>query len=223
MKEVFEVSFSPGNLPYTILLGMVLFYWITVMIGALDISFLDVDLDTDVDADIDADADMETDIDGAEGSLSALDTMLTFMNLRDIPFMIMFSIFSLILWMGALIGNHLFGDNSWLFYLLAFFPNVIGSLLITKVVTTPLRPFFRAFKDTGDARVEMVGQICTMVTDADTKRLGQAEVTLSGAPLRLNVKTWKDRTLKKGDRAIVIEKSENGDYYIVEEFKEWEN
>lgn len=223
MREVFEVSFSPGNLPYTILLGVVLFYWLTVMIGALDISFLDVDLDTDVDVDLDVDADMEADVDGADGTFSTLDTLLTFMNLRDIPFMIMFSVFSLILWMGALIGNHLLGDNSWMFYILAFFPNVIGSLLITKVVTMPLRPFFRAFKDTGDARVEILGQICTMVTDADTTRLGQAEVTLSGAPLRLNVKTWKNRALKKGDRAIVIEKSENGDYYIVEEFNEWEN
>jgi len=221
MREVFDVSLTGANLPYTILLGLVLLYWISVIIGALDISFLDVDIDAD--ADIDVDADIEADLDGAEGAFSALDTLLTFMNLRDIPFMIVFSIFSLILWMGALIGNHLVGGQSWLFYLLAFFPNILGSMLITKVVTTPLRPLFRAFKDTGDARVEVVGQICTIVSPADSQRLGQAEVTLSGAPLLLNVKTWKETALGKGQRAIVIEKSKDGDYYIVEEFNEWEN
>ena len=57
MGELFELSVSGANLPFTIMLGLVILYWVGVILGALDIELFDFDLDLDGDADIDVDAD----------------------------------------------------------------------------------------------------------------------------------------------------------------------
>ena len=43
MLELFREAISPPNLLYTLLLGLVMIYWVTVLIGALDLDFLNVD------------------------------------------------------------------------------------------------------------------------------------------------------------------------------------
>ena len=92
MKEIIEAAFSPVNIIPTILLLFVLFYWIIVIVGVINMDFLDVDvdmdadidLDVDVDADIDVDTDMDidahTDIDPG-ASISWLNHVLVFFGL----------------------------------------------------------------------------------------------------------------------------------------------
>ena len=45
MGEILREAITTTHLPYTVLLGLVLFYWLTVFIGALDLEFMDIDID----------------------------------------------------------------------------------------------------------------------------------------------------------------------------------
>ena len=51
LAELWSICVQGPNLPYTILLGFVLIYWLTVILGFLDLSTLDLDVDIDMDVD----------------------------------------------------------------------------------------------------------------------------------------------------------------------------
>ena len=72
MLEFFNTVFSPANVISSGLLMLVVVYWITVMLGAIDLDFLDFDIDIDGDVDMDADID--------QGGLLWLNHILTFFN-----------------------------------------------------------------------------------------------------------------------------------------------
>ena len=63
MDQLLDAALSAVNIPFTVLFVLVLLYWITVIIGLLDIDSLDVDVHADADFDFDADLDVDADID----------------------------------------------------------------------------------------------------------------------------------------------------------------
>jgi len=52
-----EIFFLPSNLIPTILFLVIVLYWITVLLGALDFDVFDFDLDIDTDVDTDMEMD----------------------------------------------------------------------------------------------------------------------------------------------------------------------
>ena len=52
MGELFTEAFAAYNLPLTLFLGLVFLYWLLVIVGALDLDFLNIDLDHDFHADV---------------------------------------------------------------------------------------------------------------------------------------------------------------------------
>jgi len=94
MYELIQTAFSPVNLIYTFLLIIVIMYWLSIIIGALDFGSFDIDfdIDADVDIDIDVDAEIET------GSSSNLAGVLHFFNFGKLPFMVIMSFAVLFAW-----------------------------------------------------------------------------------------------------------------------------
>ena len=58
MNELIQLALHPFNIVYTMLLIIAVLYWLTVIIGVLDINALDINFDLDVDSDIDIDGEM---------------------------------------------------------------------------------------------------------------------------------------------------------------------
>ena len=56
MIELISIAFSPLNIVFTVLLILIVLYWITVILGVLDVDLFDIDFDTDVDVDAEVDA-----------------------------------------------------------------------------------------------------------------------------------------------------------------------
>ncbi len=218
MQELFNVAILTLNLPFTILLVLVVIYWISVIVGAMDLSFLDFDLDVETDADVD----VETDV--SISSTAGLHLkLLRFVNLAYIPLMVIVSIFVVSLWIGAILGNYYFNPGmSPLIGLVIFIANFIIAVIVTKILTTPLKPLFKSLNHAA-SKTEIIGTLCTLKYNLEVGRMGQAEVEIGGAPVLINVKIEKDPKMEKGDKALVIMESENKEYYIIEEFKEWEN
>ncbi|MEL6844757.1 MAG: hypothetical protein AAFP02_16220, partial [Bacteroidota bacterium] len=83
MHDLFREAISGPNLLYTILLGFVLLYFLSVLLGALDLEFFEIELDADVDIDVDVDMDMDVDAeaDADIGGGGMFVSVLSFLNI----------------------------------------------------------------------------------------------------------------------------------------------
>lgn len=240
MLEVLSESIRWVNLPFTVLLGMVLLYWLMVAIGIVDATmFGDIGSDLHVGSDVQADAHVELhaeahadlgteldgdlghdafspgepvhvgdhggssrDVAGHDGTL--LFQTLSFLNVGQVPLMLVISVLSVFLWFGSMVSNHYLTGGSTLLALLMLVPNLAVSLVATRYFTLPFRFLFRRLNRDPEDHKPLIGQRCTIVTSEATEEFGQAEIATNGAPLLLNVRTLEQARLVKGDIAVVV-------------------
>jgi hypothetical protein len=129
---------------------------------------------------------------------------LKFVNLGEVPVMVVLSVLILSMWTFGIVANFYWTDGNNLLALAFFAANVVVSVVITRYVTLPLKPLFRVLSKQYDEPVKIVGQHCRVVTSEATPEFGQAEITTSGVPLLIHVRTLNDATLHKGDVAVVV-------------------
>ena len=214
MKALFEFAMAGANVIPTLLLIFIMFYWLTVLIGAIDMDAFDIDLD--MDADVDAGTDLG---DGhAEGGLEWLNSLLRFFNLGRIPLMVFLTFLILPLWLFCIIVNDLFGFHSLLPGLLTLVVGFWVCLFVAKVLTMPFVKLFDKLDE--DKNYSAIGKICVLKSSIAAGRLGQAEVIRDGggAPIILTVCAPKGVDLSRGERALVLEHQPDRSCYLVEPF-----
>lgn len=233
MSELITAAFSSSNLFLTFLLGLVSLYWLSVMIGAigmdsfdfdLDIDAdVDIDIDVDVDADIDVDADADVDADGDADTSSLggglMIGALRFFNFGRVPFMVLLSTIILCMWSISIYCNH---DASWInpgnntyTAALLFLPNLVVSLLLSKVFTAPLVPVF-AKLNTAEKALIIDGKVGTLMTSIKEQEIGQLKIDIDGSIVSLSVQSNDGKKIQKGEKVVVVEKIDNGKTYIVQ-------
>ncbi len=201
MLEIFTASIFGFNVVPSILLVLALLYWLTVVIGGIEHNILD--------AHFDFDADLDTDVD-AEGIGQGI---LVFLNLRDVPVMLLFSFITLFWWAIA-VGLQLSFDLTVLLSGVIQLPAILLAAFITKAITSPFRKFFRELKGIAQP-VQIVNKVCTLITDVQPGRIGQAEIERDGAPIRINVKSVDGTIIHKGDDAFVVHYDKEKDLYEI--------
>lgn len=230
MNTFIDSVFSPENIIATTLLCIIIVYWLIVLIGAIDMDFLDFDLDIDTpDIDVDMpdveigspDVEVDADID-AQPSVSSegvpvMHSILSFFNIGKMPFMVYLTFLILPLWLITVNINHYLGNHSFLLSLGIFVPTLIVSLFIAKYLTWPFVKIFQKL-DESNKPVEIVGKICKLVLPASKEQIGQAEINIKGSSILIYVKTYKN-PLEKGKTALVIQQHQSKDYYIVEPYE----
>jgi len=216
--ELLQAAFSSINLVYTTLFCLILLYWLTVFIGFLDFSSLDIDVDADVDIDADVDADVDADAD-AGGVGNVFLAFLVFFNVGKIPFMIFMSFFALFFWVIGILGNHYIGQNNVTFGLIWFLPNFFATLILTKFATQPLIGVFKDQENEFKTSDDILGKICIARLPVDDNSVAKAEVpTKLGAPITIKVKTSEGMTIAKGEKGLVIDYNKEKDIYTLEPF-----
>jgi hypothetical protein len=199
MSELIKNALAGVNIIPTVILGLVLFYWITVIIGVIDLDLLDFEFDVDSDAEV-------------------FQGILVFLNLREIPFMVFFSILSLVFWILSMMLYRLPIEPGGFTNGLILIPTLIISLLITKVVTNPLKELFKSDYEEGIAQDGgVIGQLVTLISTIKDGRLGQGEIERDGASLLINVKAEKEEeAFDKNEVAYVYRKDDDKNiYYII--------
>jgi hypothetical protein len=218
MIELLHFAFAPVNIPFTLLLIMVLLYWASVIVGVLDLGSLDIetDLHSDLHHDVHVDKGVHVEVDTHVGWFGL---MLAYFNVGAVPFMIVLSFVALFLWIGAILGNHyLGGGNAWM-GLALFLPNLLVSLYLAKWVTNPLKWVFREQKNEVESNHGLVGRTCTVVLPVHDSKIGQAEVAIQrGAPLLLTVKTTLGNRLTRGEKGLIIDYDKNAHTYLIEPY-----
>lgn len=183
---------------YTTFLGVVVLYWLVVIIGFVGLDILDIDADMDVD--------VEADVPHAGGALHAI---LNFLNIGKVPLTIIISLMALKMWVFALIYNSilggwaagLFAGAAILFGIVAFLVFFFVSLFLTGMSTAPLKKLFEIHTTTGGA--ELLGMDCVVKSSKVTSSFGQAEIQINNSFMLLSVRCDEENQLSKGDTAVV--------------------
>ena len=216
MQQFIESCFSWPSLPATVLVLVVCLYWLLMMLGAVDLDFLDLDVDLDMDMDMDVDADVDFDIDVGHPSILQFGFIpLKWLNIGSVPTMLWGSIFALMSFMVSRLWNspEPHPDFQWTTDLLAIIRDFGIAALLTKVWTQPLRGRFDPVEP--NKPEDIIGQTCTVTTSEVTPTFGEAELATEGAPLKLKVRNDKG-DISKGDNVLVTFYRAEENVYLVE-------
>ncbi|MBN1204145.1 MAG: hypothetical protein JXB05_04390 [Myxococcaceae bacterium] len=227
----------------TILLGVVLTYWLCVILGAVGVDVLDGDAELTAGAKAASGA-LEggakamgglvggakaaggalegADVGGADGGHDAETSagLLAMLGFSEVPLTISSSLVVFTSWTISFLARGLVFD-----LLGAALPGVVlsgGLLLLSLLLGTflaalavrPLRPLFRTQDAPG--REALMGRVCTINSGSVTNNFGHATFNDGGAGLILNVFCDSPNQLKRGDQALILGYDPARDVYEVE-------
>lgn len=221
--NLIEASLQFPTVVFTIGLGIALFYWVFVLIGALDIDLLgggDVSGAAKGIGDI-----MTAGKGGGEMVKVGGDSdggFLKLMGLSTVPITISLSVVLLAGWAGSLLIMHygaasLSGLGRWL--PLAVLPTVL--IIAVIVASIAVRPLGKVFEVTeGKFNRDYIGHSCTLTTGRVDAGFGQATIEDGGTVLVIAVRCDQDNKLVRGDRVLVIDFDSAREAYVVEPIAE---
>jgi len=220
----------PGAM-YSALLGVVLFYWISMLLGAVDLDVLggaehggadgaaEGALHGDGVADAvhgghhggeldGGDAGGDGDVDGGDvdsdgGVLSALGAL----GLKRLPVTVSVSLLVIWGWLISVLGTVMFAEGaarylpSAVFRGLLFVVALASSLKLASLSARPIAPLFEA--RAASRREHLVGKVAEVSTGRLDARFGQVLVGDGGAGLLIDARHEGGEALKRGDRVIV--------------------
>ncbi|MCP3958224.1 MAG: hypothetical protein GY719_10265 [bacterium] len=228
MSGFFEAAFTMPTTVFSVLLILVIFYWLTVILGVMDLGILDGLFES-------ADALAEGAVAGVEGAAEGLaegaaealsgaadglaDVSLAdgagegageaigehqgCLGLAGVPFTVIGSVLVFFSWAFSMGGVKLAAGivQGALAVALVGACAVVLSLATTAVALRPLKQVFRLAPVTG--RQDLVGRICTVTTLRIDERFGQAEVVDKGAAILIQARCTEANELKRGSKALV--------------------
>jgi hypothetical protein len=230
VNELATASLEFPTVVFTIVLGIVLVYWLFVLVGALDIDLFGGDVDIDVsgaakgigdvltggakggaeafhaDAGGDVDAGADGDVDGG-GLWHGL-------GLGDVPVTISVSLIVVTSWCGSLLVMHYAGGTGGWLRLVVLVVAVLVALPIAALLVRPLAPVF-AVKE-GKSNADYIGHSCTISTGSVDDNFGQATVEDGGTVLVIQVRHGERGKLARGDKALIIDFDKVRQAYVVE-------
>lgn len=204
VKELWTQSILPYNLPFTVLLGLVVVFWLLSLLGALGVDALDGDLDV-------PHADDPTSIGDLPGAF------LRVVNAGSVPVTIVLSILVLAMWIGMILFNYHFNPGQSMWIAVAFAgASFVAGVIATKIITQPLVPFMKRLKEAEDAP-PVIGEMGVVRSIEIDSTFGQVEVhRRDGAPALLNAKLGPDmEPVPRGTEVAVISLDETSGVYLV--------
>jgi hypothetical protein len=184
MWDLIYTAISPAVLPATLLLALVIAYWLVALVAGWGFDALDVDLGLDGD----------TGEPGFNGMLGAGAISLNFLNIGQLPINIWGSVFSLCFWIVSMSWPTETATVGGLALLVL--RNAAIALIPTKLLTQPLRGKFDPREP--DKAEDLLGSVGEVTTAEVNPQGGQARFLAAAAPLLLNVKTTQS-VIAKGE------------------------
>lgn len=195
MGELLDASFSFPAVIFSVLMVLVIVYWLIVLIGALDIDLLDADADVD-----------------AGGGLAGL---LSGIGLGGVPVMVALSLLIAFAWFTSLVGTVLV---SGLLRVAVIIAALVVGWIAARVLVSPLRRLFP--DDKAPSRHDFVGKLCLIKTSRVDTEFGQAEVTAAdGSTAIIQVRRHDadapTEPLSAGNAALIFEYDIDGEFFWV--------
>lgn len=211
MAALFATMVSwPAIIP-TMLLGVVLVFWILALIGLVDFESVFPNFEVDVDHDFD--------IDGHVEGVAGLAGYIVAFGLNGVPFSIVVSLLVVTTWFMVTALAH---------YVLPWIPTTplrwltgtgvlvaaaAASIPLTAVLIRPMRKMF--VTHVARSAASLVGLTCRIVTLTVDDKFGRAEIPDRGAGYNVRVFAATPNALTRGSVARIVEYDAAGERYLV--------
>lgn len=218
MAHFLQVVTTFPSVLYTVLLGVVLAYWVFVVVGAVGVDLLG-------DGDLGADAHGHTGIDhadlgdvghhghegadGLDGHEGAFSGMLAALRLRTVPVTVALSAIILFAWLFCVLAMQAattaLAEGSWLRVaeIGAILLSPLLALPFASLAVRPLAPLFAAPAGAQPSQA-LIGKMCVVRTGTVTERFGEATVAGDGAELVVRVRVAAGEKLGRGEEAVIV-------------------
>lgn len=218
-----EASLHFPTVVFSIGLGIALFYWVCVLLGALDIDLFGGNSDIDIAGAGKGVGDMVTG--GAKGGAEALKGVdadadagvWAGLGLARVPITISLSVVFLVCWVISLVAMsyapELLGTASWVAPAILPATLIVG-LPLSGLLVRPLGGVFTLRE--GKSNRDYVGHTCTVTTGHVDDGFGQATVEDGGTVLVIPVRCDRPGALARNDKALIIEFDTDRQAYLVE-------
>jgi hypothetical protein len=247
MSEVLALALSFPSVIYTVLLGVMIVYWLFVMVGAVDLGegaegalegsakgmlegsvkgalegSMKGALEGSAKGALEGNAHAGEAADGSDdqngGTLAAL---LSALRLQSVPVTVVLSLIITFSWLVSMVGMQLVTRTLPSFGPGLGFLVLVGaavlSLPITSLAARPLAPVF-AHKS-APSRRDLVGKTCTVRTGVVNRRFGEALLEDGGAGLVIRVRS-DGRELRRGEHALIVDWEEEREAFVIEPMRE---
>lgn len=210
MDSITTIIGSYPTVIFTVLLGVVLLYWVLALVGLVDFEHGGIEIDLSHEMDLHAD----------DADLTDLASYVVAFGLNGVPFSIVISLIVLFSWLfTGLAAQYLlpYIPTSLLTFLVGTAIMVLGFCLAIVVTARVIRPM-RGLFVTHNARSNqsLVGLGCKILTGEVTEKFGRAEVAVNDATINIRVWANSPNALAKGARAIIIDYDAATSSYQVE-------
>lgn len=217
MDELLPIVFSMPTLPWTCLVIVSVVYWLTVILGALDVDVLGGaegkiasvghahDLG-DMGHAGDGHADGHDLADGAAAKEGVLTSLLSMLKLRSVPVTISLSFLGLFGWIisyllaknvGPALPLPAAGTNALLFAV-----TFVASLFATSAAVRPLARLFVTRQ--GTQHKDLVGKVVRITTGRVDGKFGEGHLDDGAAGLQLQVRCADPDALARDDEALIL-------------------
>lgn len=226
MTELLNNLMNPlPNAVMTVIMGVLVVYWLFVLLSGAGLEDLDLGFDFDVDIDVpdtdvnipNADSEVDTDTDvSTEKEPGFFIKFLNFINVGKVPFMLVLSTLKFFMWVGSLITTQFINVASWgTASLLILIPIFIAGIFLTKFATNPLVKFFKEIGYKGEEEIDFLGRSGKMLSNIKNEKIGSAEFIVDKNPIKLNVRSIDGEEINYGDYVIVADESDDKKIYFV--------
>lgn len=230
MFDLLQETVKLHNLPFTILLLVVLVYWLIAMIGLIDIEAgamdidadLDLDVDVDMDLDVDVDADIDSDFDLSDQAAGLTSNgLLRFAGLGEAPLIFILSLLALFLWATNFLANHYLNPQGSLkIALLLFVPVLILSAFLARISIKPFAPLMRYIRSK-EPEAQIIGSIGVVESGQLDQEFGRITINFDGRPQLITAVLSDNFAVQnKGSKIMVVSKRQDSEIYVVRPHKE---
>ena len=238
MENLTEILFSQVNIILTVLLMLLVLYWLVTMISGIDFD-LDIDVDIDVDIDADVDIDIEGGIEGGNMDFQDISStevnkddiigkrqkklkwwqiVLIYFNFVGLPFMFTFTCWIFIWWFSTVTTTVLTHSYNNSLGFIIFLGAILPSLILTKVFTTPFKKFFTNLNKDGDKPADFIGRIAESQSTILDDKMGTAVVVIDGVSMTIYIKSLTKEKISYQQKILIIKQSTDKNYYLVQNY-----
>ena len=216
---VWEILGSyPVNL-YTIVVGVLVFFWVLVIIGAADMDIISIEADPHLHMSVDIDMNAESSVPGFVGLMKSL-------GLLGIPFSVVLSVHFFTAWVLTYIMSSIM--------FMVFSPGImtylIGSgilvgnfFLAIPVTVIAVKPFRKVFeRHSAMSNKDIVGSICRVTSLEVDRKFGQGVAIATDGEMNVRIRSDVPNSITKGSLVrIIAYNDEDNSYEVIseEEFK----
>lgn len=208
MQAVLEASLAFPTVIFTVLLAFALLYAALVILGALDLDFLDGVLG--IESLQGADGAMDAG-DGAEhlGGAGVIAGIMAALGIAGIPVTVWGSVLVLLAWVLCMIGMQLAAPylpqglaGALVAAAIGFVSFLVGGFVASRLV----RPLRRVYvTESAPRRSSLVGRSCTILSARVDATSGRGEIDDGGSGFIAEIRCDGPDELKRGDQAVVYD------------------